>query len=414
MLAETDTADEPPNSSLAAVRSRIARSPVLWALAAITLLAIALRVYFLVQYRPALLGYPDSADYILSARLGLLHDPSRVAGYVAFLRLLHLFSHQLLLVTIVQHALGIASGLLLFDAVRRTGAPAGVGLIPAAVVMLGGSELLLEHAILTEAVFIFCIDLCLWAIVRAWTGSLWWALGAGLALGAATIDRSTGLELLPFLILCLLLLTPSRRPGVTAANAETTAASEPSVEAVPSTRLQRLGVHSLRAHPRLLTAIACLVGAVAVIAPYLYHHHSQTGSWGFTTSGNLALYGRVAPFADCSKFTPPAGTAKLCIHQPVSQRYGSQAWEFSPTSPAVIAYGYRSHPGENSQLESFALAAIEGQPLTYLEYVGRDMLRIIDPSYLSSPYRRIGNAGLWLRSTANGEHPLQSEQHGGC
>jgi hypothetical protein len=378
---------------MTAVRSAMARRPVLWALAAIMLLAIALRICFLVQYRPALLGYPDTADYILSARLGLLHDPSRVAGYVAFLRLLHLFSHQLLLVTIVQHALGIASGLLLFDAVRRTGAPAGVGLIPAAAVMLGGSELLLEHAILTEAVFIFCIDLCLWAIVRAWTGSLWWALAAGVALAAATIDRSTGLELLPFLILCLLLLTPARRRGAAATNAETPAASEPPVETIPRSRLQRLGVHSLTSHRRIVTALACLVGSVVVIVPYLYHHHSQTGSWGFTTSGDLALYGRVAPFADCTKFTPPAGTAKLCIHQPVSRRYGSQAWEFSPTSPAVIAYGGKAHPGENSQLESFAVAAIEGQPLTYLEYVGRDMLRIIDPSYSSSPYPRIGNAG---------------------
>jgi hypothetical protein len=213
------------------------------------------------------------------------------------------------------------------------------------------------------------------------------------ALAAATIDRSTGLELLPFLILCLLLLTPARRRGAAATNAETPAASEPPVETVPRSRLQRLGVHSLTSHRRIVTALACLVGSVVVIVPYLYHHHSQTGSWGFTTSGDLALYGRVAPFADCTKFTPPAGTAKLCIHQPVSQRYGSQAWEFSPTSPAVIAYGGKAHPGENSQLESFAVAAIEGQPLTYLEYVGRDMLRIIDPSYSSSPYPRIGNAG---------------------
>ena len=41
-----------------------------------------------------------------------------------FLKLLHLISPHLILVTGVQHAFGIALVLLLFDAVRRGGLPA--------------------------------------------------------------------------------------------------------------------------------------------------------------------------------------------------------------------------------------------------------------------------------------------------
>ena len=290
----------------------MARRPVLWALVVIMLLAVALRVDFLVQYRPALLGYPDTANYILSARLGLLHDPSRVAGYVAFLRLLHLLAHQLLLVTIVQHALGIASGLLLFDAVRRTGAPASVGLIPAAVVMLGGSELLLEHAILTEAVFIFCIDLCLWAIVRAWTGSLWWRRARlGTRCGDDRPQHRTRTTAVPDLVSAAVdaqLAAPGRRGGERRDLSGIRAAGRDGPGLGVATT--RGALADLTPADRHRARMSC---RTRVIVPTSPPSTPQTGSWGFTTSGDLALYGRVAPFADCKKFTPPAGTANLCI-----------------------------------------------------------------------------------------------------
>ena len=82
--------------------------------------------------------------------------------------------------SIVQHALGIISGLLLFDVVRRSGVPRAWGLIPAAVVMLGGAELLLEHTILSDPLFIFLVTLGLWLCVLTWTRSLWFALLAGI------------------------------------------------------------------------------------------------------------------------------------------------------------------------------------------------------------------------------------------
>lgn len=368
------------------------RTPALWALAGITLLGALLRIFFLYRYRPALLGFPDSVVYVIDAHQGLFADPLRVSGYALFLRLLHAISPHLILVTIVQHGLGLASGLLLFDAVRRAKAPIGLGLVPAAVVMLGGSELMLEHALLSDALFIFLTDLSVWFVVRAWGGSALWALGVGVSMGCATIDRTVGLELLPFMLACLL-LTPAK------ALAERAAAS-----AGRRARPARLaGLRRLRAnHPvagwRLGALLAGVVGSLAVIFPFVYAHKQDTGSYGFASTSYFDLYGRVAPWAECSKFTPPPRTAKLCVNVPASQRQGAEEWEFLAGSPAVAAYGPPEWFGpkpkkdENSQLRSFAIAAIEGQPLTYLHYVGRDLVRVVDPTFPTSPYKNIGNA----------------------
>jgi hypothetical protein len=315
----------------------------------------------------------------------------RVSGYVLFLKLLHLISPHLILVTVVQHAFGIACGIMLFDAVRRCGLPAALGLVPAAVVMLGGSQLILEHTILTDVLFEFLVTLALWSVVRAWTGSAWWAVLAGFSGGCATLVRTVGVELLPVTLLCLC-LGPAREVAVSGPD-------EVAVSAPDEGRTS--GFHALRqfrsVHPvltrRTTTLVAGILSAALAIVPFLDAHNVVSGGWDFTSEGNLQLYGRVAPFADCSKFTPPPGTAKLCIHTPVSERPGSQVWEFGTTAPPFRAYGFKPPKDANSQLQAFALAAIEGQPLSYLEYVGRAMVRLVDPSYSASPYKRIGNDG---------------------
>jgi hypothetical protein len=64
------------------------------------------------------------------------------------------------------------------------------------------------------------------------------------------------------------------------------------------------------------------------------------------------------------------------------QIYGSPEW-----------FGPKPQKQENAQLKAFAIAAIEGQPLTYLHYVGRELVRVVDPTFPSSPYKIVGNAG---------------------
>jgi hypothetical protein len=167
-------------------------------------------------------------------------------------------------------------------------------------------------------------------------------------------------------------------------------------------RLDDLRARYPRAHWRLTALIVGVVGALLVIFPFVDAHKRDVGSWGFASASYFDLYGRVAPWADCSKFTPPPGTAKLCINTPVAQRQGTEAWVSLGTSPAIAAYGSPEWFGpppqknENAQLRSFAIAAIEDQPLTYLEYVGRDLVRVVDPTFPTSPYKAIGNAAYGL------------------
>src|ERR1039457_640907 len=100
-----------------------------------------------------------------------------------FLRLLHGITPHLLLVIIVQHALGLVEAVRLSPAARRGGGPRGLGLAPAAIIALGGDELFLEHSALSDSLFIFLISAMLYCAVRAGQGSARWAALAGLCAG---------------------------------------------------------------------------------------------------------------------------------------------------------------------------------------------------------------------------------------
>jgi hypothetical protein len=347
-----------------------ARRPDAVLLCLILLAGLALRAVFVLRWRPALLGFPDSAVYIQGAHIGLFGNPLRVDGYGVFLRAMHGLRAHLAFAIRAQHLLGLVSGVLLFSAVRRAGLPRGLGLIPAAIVVLSGDEIFIEHAPLSEPLFVFLIALGVYALVRTWRDGFGWALLGGISLGAATDVRSLGGVLTAVMIVTVGLIYEGRWRG------------------------------------RLLRVAVTVAAAAVPIAAYLVAHKDAVGDASFTTAGNFNLYSRVAPFADCSKFTPPAGTRDLCIHTPVSQRPGSNAWVFTRISPAVQAYGEPdvtpAKRDENARLQAFAEAAIIGEPLTYLKYVGRDLVRIVDPSYSSSPF---GNRGV--TGTGYGQTPEQ-------
>lgn len=335
------------------------RRPETLILIVILTLGALLRLYFLIRWRPALVGYPDSATYLQIAHTSIYANPFRPGGYGEFLRLLHDIRPYLRFAIAVQHLLGLGSGLLLFAAARRAGGPRWIGLVPAAVVILGGSEIFLEHAPLTESLFIFLVDVAIYAIVRSWRGNPAWSGLAGLALGVGNDVRAIGEA-----VLIVAIIAATFAPG-------------------PWRR-------------RLLLGAVMLVAGAVPIGIYEHEHERVTGYGGMTGTGYFDLYARVAPFAECDKFHPPKDLRRLCIHVPVSQRQGHDYWEYLPESPAFATFGDPDvyvHPHEQEQLRQFAIDAILGQPLRYLEFVGRDVVRIVDPNYSSSPYASIGNAG---------------------
>jgi dolichyl-phosphate-mannose-protein mannosyltransferase len=321
---------------------------VLIALGLLLVAGLLLRAYLVWVWRPGFTGFPDTNAYLYDAFLKPFWDPLRVVGYGYFLHWTHAIKPNLSATILLQHLLGIASALLGYATVRRLGAPAVVALAPAAAVLLGAQELFLEHAVLSEAVFLPLIAGALYCAARTLDGRAWpWALLAGVCVGLVACVRLAGAFVLPAIVLWLL-------------------------------------VHGRGGwRPRVLTALAAILGAVVALTPYVVARHDATGTWGMSTSGGWNLYARAATFADCTKFTPPEGTRVLCETTPPSKRLSPSYYAFG-ASPARRAFGGNAQfpppPDKIAKVRAFAVAAIEGQPGAYLVTVGKNLWRFVDPA----------------------------------
>ncbi len=157
----------PSRRSQAGVRAWVDAHPDYAGLAAILLLGLALRTYFTLVWHPAITGYSDTGIYFEGGVQSVWTDPLRTVGYSMFLRVLHGISPHLLLVTLVQHLLGLITAALYFLMVRRCGGPRWLGLVPATVIALFGDQLFIEHAALSDALFIFLVAVTLYCTIRA-------------------------------------------------------------------------------------------------------------------------------------------------------------------------------------------------------------------------------------------------------
>lgn len=332
---------------LAAYRSlSLAERRTLLALGGLVLAGLALRTAFMLAYRPGFLGYPDTGAYFTGAGGDLFWDPLRVAGYSVFLRLGHALSSDLSFVTLVQHGLGIATALLLYGTVRRIGGPPWLGLVPAAVVLLGGDQLFFEHALLSESLYTFLTAAGIYTACRYLEGGwLAWALAAGALLALASTVRLAGLAVLVVGLAWLLLAVP----------------------------VQPFSARLLK------TAGAAIAGALVLFA-YLAAAHDQTGSWSFAPNGGYNFYGRAATFADCSRFDPPSRTKVLCETRPSSQRPSPQWYIFF--GPAVSHFGDPNDAPPKANVDAvtaFGREAALHQPLDWLVATARDFARYVTP-----------------------------------
>ncbi len=326
-------------------------NPAVFGLAALLGIGAILRIWLSLAWSPAITGYSDSGIYFQGAVESLWSDPIRMAGYSMFLRGIHALVPHLLAVVALQHAMGLVAAVLYFLAVRRCGGPRWLGLIPAAIVALGGDELLLEHAALSDALFVFLIAATLYCTIHAAEDCAWWAALAGLFAGLAVWDRTVGLGLVA--IVCLWLVFSYGRPD----------------------------------RRTLAAGGLALVAALGTIGAYAGWRAAATDQPGTLTSNNAwNLYGRVAPWADCTKFTPPPGTEGLCEATPVSKR-GERSGEeyiYGPSLPGQRLYGppylISADPQAMERMQEWSEAAIRGQPLDYLAAVWRDTVRLFSPN----------------------------------
>jgi hypothetical protein len=301
-------------------------------IAILTVGAIGVRVWLMLAYGPGFLSFPDSGEYALDANLNIFRDPQRPAGYPFLLRLIHHLSDNLTFTIGVQHAMGVAAGVLLYKAVRRTGAPPWLGLLPAAIVFFGATGLVLEHALLADAPFAFFQVLSIYCAIRAlYEKSLRWPVLAGLAVGVAFWMKTDGVVGVFVIAAVLLWAAPGGR------------------------------------RRRLLSAGAVALTAIVMIVVYVGSQYYFTGYLGLQRQSAWNLYGRVATFVDCSHLTPPSGTRFLCPSQPLGHRESQAYYQGAPQAPAPERFGPPwVAPGyANGVVERFSVAAIEQEPLAY-------------------------------------------------
>lgn len=297
----------------------------------------------------------DSNAYVWAAQGDLFFSVFQAAGYSEWLRLTHLVTDDAAFTAYTQHAMGLATAWLLWWVVRRASGSPWLGLIPAAFVAFDADMLLLEHSVMSETLFRLLVVGVLALALRAldarrpWT----WMLAAGLVTGAAIWVRFAGLVLVPVLALwtVVALWRPFRRS--------------------------------------LPAAAAVLASALLVLAAYAVLQGRQNGYYGLGESGGWALYARTAGFADCTQFTPPPGTERLCQTGPPESRPPPDWYAYSRRSPANIIFG--GQPIGDKQLGQWSRRAIAAMPRQYLAEVGRDLAAYVSPpAYANTDYALIG------------------------
>jgi dolichyl-phosphate-mannose-protein mannosyltransferase len=317
--------------------------------------AIAVRILVMLAFRPVIWFGGDSASY-LATGLRLVPDPSRVGGYGFLLWLLRPL-HSFVAVAAVQHAMGLAIGVLIYLLARRYGLPGWAATLATLPVFFDAYQLQLEQDMVPDISFAFLAVLALYLLLR-WPRSVPAAAGAALALGVTAIFWPVGLALLAvvLVVLALRLLKAllRRQAGGTG----------------------RFGGGGWLGGAGVLPAVMALAGALACGAvPVLgyaawfdVHEHQFT----LTRSDGVFLWSRTMSFADCAVIRPPADELALC--PPPGSRIASSLYIWDSNSPLLRMPGGRFSARTNSLALNFALRAIVAQPGGYATAVGHDLL----------------------------------------
>lgn len=304
-----------------------------WALAA----GAALRLLAMLGYPGALWFWGDSYVY-LGAALRPQPNLSKATGYSLFLRLLLPF-HSLTLVILCQHLMGLADAVMIYALLRRNGVSKRWSTIATLPVLLDGYVIEDEHLIMTEALFAFLLMVALLLILWRPQVSWWVALIAGLLTGYAALVRTEAAAMLAVLPLFLLIRG----------------------------RKSVLG---------WLSAITMAAGCFLPVAGYATWFHSRTGHYDMTMSTGFYLWGRVSSFANCAVIEPTGGEATVCPTQPIVDRTppGDYIWHTPYVHQDMKKAGGPVSYAGNKLLTSFAIHAVEAQPIAYVKTVVKDVM----------------------------------------
>ena len=320
------------------------------------------RIVASIAYRPALMFFGDSYLYLNLSRT-LKPDPTRPLVYPLFIRALSWApgGHNLMLLTAVQHLMGLGLGVLVYALARRYDLPRWAATLAAAPVLLNAYQVNIEHfvmaEILFEALLLGGVALSLWNKKPSVLG----CVASGVLLALAALSRTVGLGVLPVVFVFLIV----RRIGIV----------------------------------RLATFAA---GFAVVVAGYSFWFASANHRPGVEGNEGYFFYGRVQTFADCTRLKIPLAEKGLCDAIPVGDRPNLNYYTWGKNTPAHVV----SPPpgiGSNSMLRSFSLRAVEGQPLDYAHAVVFDFLHFFRPAHISG---RLDEPGATWRFSRALDHAV--------
>jgi hypothetical protein len=338
---------QPPEETRASRLTRLTGSVAAhWQFAVVVAVAVLMRIIVILGY-PPILWFDDSYNYIYDAAT---HTPDvvRANGYPFFLQLL-LPLHSLYPIGIIQAAMGVAIGVVIYALLRHRGLPWWGAALAAVPVLFDSYQLHLEHMITSDVLFVFLITIAI--VILCWNDrpSVPVMAVAGLLIGYATVVRSVGQPLLVVILVAML--------------------------------IRRVGWRRM---------VTLLVAGIVPIAAYMVWSHSTSGKYALTQSLGPFLYSRVSAFADCSQLDPPADLHFLCDKNPPQDRPPASQYIWADNDLPVngkVTYtplyhdkqignniGARFTPAIGAQEKQFAEFFIENQPVTYLRVVAKDVV----------------------------------------
>jgi hypothetical protein len=314
-----------------------------WLFAVIAVCATALRVVVQFAYQQALI-FPDSERYLQYAHNFIIGqwipDWLRTSGY-SFLLIPAVLAHNLASVAAVQHLLGLATAVLIYATALHFGARRWVAALATIPVLFDPLQLDLEQYILSDVSATFLLVLAL--VVLVWKRE---AMGktaplvAGLLIAVATLIRESDLlVIIPMLAYLVVVIRPWRRLAVQAA--------------------------------------LMLAGCVLPLLGYLIWFQMWFNTFNFVTYNSEFMYGRIAPFAECTGLSLPSYERHLCPQQPPAQR-DPNFYMWSPQSPQVTLKP-TDGLSKGQILNDFNWRIIKHQPLTYLKVMADDVLYGFSP-----------------------------------
>ena len=312
----------------------------------VTCVSVLPRVVAALGFKPALF-IQDSFSYMAEGVHLTPLSQLRPAGYPMLLRVLEPF-HSLLLVTTLQHLMGIALGAIIYWLLRARGLPAWGATLAAVPTLFDSRQIWLESSILPDTLFTFVLMIAVAILIVRPRPAVWQAVIAGLLVAWASVIRGNGAPVIVVILAFLL--------------------------------IQRAGW-------KVFTA--CLAAFALPVLGYALVFFSEYGQLNITNSSGLFLWSRTMSFANCAVIKPPADLRPLCPEaQPGHPTGPAPAWSvdalLNARTPADYLWAAGSwwrtdaHPGinaaNNKLATQFAERAILAQPVDYTRTVGAGVL----------------------------------------